>query len=114
MLGLLTLLPGVLAQGKQEKQVEKKLDEYFSSTVNIAQPGCAVLVARKGEVIYQKAFGSANLELRVPVKPDMVFNIASLTKQFTAVAILQLVEQGKLSLNDSLQQYIPDFPSKDA
>jgi len=96
----------------QNTQIEKQLDELFARQFKASAPGCAVLVAQKGVVIYKKAFGSAQLELNVPMQPDMVFKIASITKQFTAVAILQLVEQGKIGLQDSLQKYIPDFPSK--
>lgn len=99
-------------QNKQDKQLEKSLDDLFSGQFSPSTPGCVVLVNRKGETIYKKAFGSANLELNVPLKPDMVFNLASITKQFTAVAILQLAEQGKLSLDDSLQKFIPDYPSQ--
>ena len=98
-------------QSKQDKQLEKKLDELLSSKFSLSEPGVEVLVAKKGEIIYKKAFGSANLELNIPIKPDMVFKLGSITKQFTAVAILQLVEQGKISLQDNLQKFIPDYPS---
>ncbi|WPO78357.1 serine hydrolase domain-containing protein [Flavobacterium sp. KACC 22761] len=99
-------------QSKDDKQLIKNLDELLSEKFITASPGCVVLVAKKGEVVYRKAFGSANLELNVPMKPEMVFKLGSITKQFTAVAILQLVEQGKISLQDSLQKFVPDFPSK--
>jgi len=74
-------------------------------------PGATVLVARKGEVIYKKAFGMADLELAVPMQIDMIFRIGSITKQFTAVAILQLAEQGKLALQDDIKKFIPDYPT---
>lgn len=106
------LLTCTYGQSKQNKQLEKKLDELLSAKFPQSNPGCEVLVAKKGEIIYKKTFGSANLELNVPVKPDMVFNLASITKQFTAAAVLQLVEQNKLSLYDSIQKFLPDFPSK--
>lgn len=96
----------------QNKQIEKKLDELLSGQFPQQQPGCQVLIAKQGEVIYRKAFGTADLQLGVPMKPEMVFNIASITKQFTAVAILQLEEQGKLSLQDSIRKFIPDYPPK--
>lgn len=78
------------------------------------EPGIVVLVVKNGTTTYEKAVGSANLELNVPLQPGMVFRIGSITKQFTAIGILQLEEQGKLSLQDSIQQYIKDFPSKGA
>ena len=96
----------------QNRQIEKKLDGLLTQQFKQNQPGCEVLVAKQGKIIYKKAFGSADIELNVPMKPDMVFNLASITKQFTAVAVMQLVEQGKISLHDSIQKYFPDFPSK--
>lgn len=99
-------------QSKQEKQLEKKIDEVLSNTFKANGPGCAVLITRKNTVIYKKAFGNASIELKVAMQPDMVFNLASITKQFTAVAILQLAEQNKLSLQDSIQKFIPDYPFK--
>jgi CubicO group peptidase (beta-lactamase class C family) len=102
----------VITSYGQNKTIEKKLDELLAKQFRPTEPGCAILVAKQGNIIYNKAFGSANLELGVPMRPHMVFKIASITKQFTAVAILQLVEKGLLNLKDSLQKYIPDYPSK--
>ena len=96
----------------QNTNIERSLDSLFTQKFKPAEPGCAVLVAKAGQVIYKKAFGSAHLELNVPLSADMVFRLASVTKQFTAVAVLQLVEQAKIGLKDSLQKYIPDFPHK--
>jgi CubicO group peptidase (beta-lactamase class C family) len=73
------------------------------------EPGGVMLIAQKGQIIYKKAFGMANMEQGVPNQENTVFFIGSLTKQFTAVAILQLVEQGKLSLKDDIRKYIPDY-----
>jgi CubicO group peptidase (beta-lactamase class C family) len=86
-------------------------DKIYSSKYRANDPGCAVLIARKGKIIYRKAFGMANLELKVAMVPENVFRIASLTKQFTAVAILQLHEKGLLNVDDDIKKYIPDFPS---
>lgn len=73
-------------------------------------PGGVVLVAKNGQSIYKKAFGMANLELAVPMTDSMVLYIASNTKQFTAIAVLQLLEQGKLRLEDTLGQFIQNCP----
>lgn len=99
-------------QTKQEQQTIKAIDDLISSRLNKISPGCAVLISRNGQVFYQKAFGTADIELNVPTQPNMVFRIGSITKQFTAIAILQLTEQGKISVQDSLQKFITDFPSK--
>lgn len=93
----------------QSNSIEKGLDSIFG-TFSQSEPGCAVLVAKGDKILYEKGFGSADLELNVDMTPGMVFKLASITKQFTAVAILQLHEQGKISLKDSIQKFIPDYP----
>ena len=71
----------------------------------------AFLISKSGKPIYIKAFGLANLELDVKMTPENVFQIGSMTKQFTAVAILILKEQGKLSVSDPVPKFIPDYPN---
>ncbi|MFN0013456.1 MAG: serine hydrolase [Saprospiraceae bacterium] len=75
-------------------------------------PGSAVLIAKGGQVVYQKAFGLDDLDKKTPLRPDMVFRIGSVTKQFTVVAILQLVQQKKIALQDDITRFIPDYPVK--
>lgn len=89
---------------------EAELDAIFNKAYPIQSPGATVLIAKNDTIIYRKAFGMANLELNVPMKPEQVFQLASITKQFTSVAILMLMEQGKLRLEDPLSKYIADFP----
>ena len=108
---VLIILLTVASSFGQDKKIEKKLDELLTKQFKQDEPGCEILIAKHGQIIYKKAFGSADLQLNVPLSTDMVFNIASITKQFTAVAILQLAEQGKISLQDSLQKFVPDYPS---
>lgn len=108
----LVVLTCIYGQADQDNQLEKSIDSLVLEQVKPNEPGVAILIAKKGKIVYEKAFGSANLELNVPLQPDMIFQIGSVTKQFTAVAILQLVEQGKISLQDSVQKYIKDFPFK--
>jgi CubicO group peptidase (beta-lactamase class C family) len=98
------------ARGQSPGQLTAEFDRIISSEFKAQEPGGVVLVTRRGAVIYKKAFGMANLELDVPMKEEMVFNIASITKQFTAVAVLQLAEQGKLSVQDEITKYLPDYP----
>lgn len=100
------------SQALSDKKLSSTLDKLLGNEFKPNEPGIVVLIARNNQVVYEKAFGSANVELNVPLQPDMVFRIGSITKQFTAIAILQLLEQGKISLKDSIQQYIKDFPSK--
>jgi CubicO group peptidase (beta-lactamase class C family) len=95
----------------QTTNLTDAFDKIYSQKYPTDGPGCAVLISRRGEIIYRKAFGMANLELKVPMVPENVFRIASLTKQFTAVAILQLHERELLNIEDDIRKYIPDFPS---
>jgi CubicO group peptidase (beta-lactamase class C family) len=87
-----------------------EFNKLLSAEYKAAGPGATVIVASHGKVIYKKAFGMANIELNIPMRTDHVFRIGSLTKQFTAIAILQLTEQGKLHLQDEITKYIPDYP----
>ena len=89
---------------------EAAIDKLIGDIYKPGEPGTALLVAEKGKVVYRKAFGMADLELSVPMKPEMVFEIGSMTKQMTAVAILMLMEEGKLSLKDEITKFIPDYP----
>jgi len=71
-------------------------------------PGAALLVARDGKVVRAQGFGLANVELQVPVKPETLFQSGSVGKQFTATAIMMLVEEGKIGLDDSIAKYFPE------
>jgi CubicO group peptidase (beta-lactamase class C family) len=73
-------------------------------------PGLALLVARRGQVIRAQGYGLANVELQVPVKPETIFQSGSVGKQFTATAVMMLVEEGKIGLGDPLTKYFPDAP----
>lgn len=74
-------------------------------------PGVAILVARDGTIVRAEGFGLANVELQVPVKPETVFQSGSMGKQFTATAVMMLVEQGKVGLDDPLTKYFPNAPA---
>ncbi len=73
-------------------------------------PGMAVLIARGDEVLYRGARGMASIELGVPLRPDHVFRIGSVTKQFAAAGLLKLVDEGKVGLDDPLSKFLPDYP----
>ncbi|HSC53272.1 MAG TPA: serine hydrolase domain-containing protein [Phnomibacter sp.] len=104
--------PCLHAQTASNTQLANAVDSLIATQFKPNEPGISVLIAHKNEIVYKKAFGSAHVELNVPLQPDMIFRVGSITKQFTAIGILQLVEQGKISLQDSIQKYIPGFPSK--
>ncbi|MVT08694.1 serine hydrolase domain-containing protein [Chitinophaga tropicalis] len=98
---------------KREEPLETRIDLLVENQLPSIAPGSVVLIAKRGEIIYRKAFGKTNQLLNVPMQPEMLFRIGAITQQFTAVAVLQLVEQGRIHLQDSIQQYIKDFPVKD-
>jgi len=85
-------------------------DAILRTQLSTESPGGTALVAKNGKVIYRRSFGKANLELDVTMNPDHVFRIGSITKQFTASAILRLAEEDKLSLSDTITRFITDYP----
>ncbi len=93
-----------------QKTVEKSVDKLFSFWDKENSPGAAVAIVQDGEVIYQNAYGKANLEYDIPNSPATIFHIASVSKQFTVFAILLLEQEGKLKLDDDVRKYIPEVP----
>ena len=89
-----------------------KIDKLISAYAEYGNFNGSVLVAEKGKVIYKKGFGLANMELNIPNQPDTKHRLGSITKQFTAMLIMQLVEQGKLKLDLPISTYLPDYPKK--
>jgi len=109
---LCTLLAYDLALAQpQPDALSAQFDKMLSEQFKDGEPGATALVARKGRVIYTRAYGLANLETNAPMQVASVFKIGSITKQFTAVAVLQLAEQGKLGLQDDITRFIPDYPT---
>jgi CubicO group peptidase (beta-lactamase class C family) len=88
----------------------RQIDQLFTAWNRSDSPGAAVAVEMDGKVIFEKGYGSADLEYNVPITPSTIFHIASLSKQFTAFAILMLEQEGKLSINDDIRKYIPEVP----
>lgn len=86
-----------------------KVDSIFIKYDSLS-PGCAIGIVYKGNLIYSKGYGMADIENSIPNKPNKLFDIASTSKQFTAFSILLLEEQGKLSLDDKIKKYIPELP----
>lgn len=85
------------------------VDALLSRWVQADTPGAAVIVVRHGNVLFEKGYGLADVARREPITPRTVFDIASVSKPFTAMAILMLVEQGKLHFTDSLGAFFPEF-----
>ena len=89
--------------------VAKQIDEVVARVGKDRLPGAVVLVARNGETVFRKAYGWADIDKRQPMNAAVQMPIGSVTKQFTAAAIMLLADEGKLSLNDPVTRHLPDF-----
>jgi CubicO group peptidase (beta-lactamase class C family) len=111
IISLLLLLPFMASA---QKNATELIDRYMDAQVNTNEFSGTVLVAQKCNIIYEKAFGLADQELNVKTNIQGRYQIGSITKQFTACGIMLLVEEGKLSLEDKLSKFFPDFPKGDS
>ena len=92
-------------------KLDGKVDDVFADMDAPQRPGAALLVIDRDEIVYKKCYGLADLEARRPVTTDTSFYLGSISKQFTAMAIMMLAERGKLSFDDHLPTYFPRFPA---
>jgi D-alanyl-D-alanine carboxypeptidase len=108
---LLTFLPSPsVAQAQLSPDLRQKIDKIATDTLSSSGvPSASVAIVTDGRVAYVKAYGDARLEPRVAAAPQMQYSIGSISKQFTAAAVLLLQEQGKLSLDDKVAKFIPDL-----
>jgi len=95
------------------QDLEKKVDEYIGAWTKMERFSGSVLIAKNGKVLLGKGYGMANLEHDISNTTQTKFRTGSVGKQFTAACIMQLQEQGKLSVDDTLDKYIPDYPNGD-
>src|SRR5271170_3496122 len=104
------IAPASFAQ-KDAGDLDRKVDQVFAAYDKPDTPGCALGVVRDGNFIYKKGYGTASLELSVPLTPQSVFYMGSVSKQFTAASVVLAAEQGYLSLDDDVRKYVPELPS---
>jgi CubicO group peptidase (beta-lactamase class C family) len=107
------LITGLISACKREakdSQPFETVDNLFTEWNNTHSPGCALAIIKDGKILYEHGYGMADLEHDIPVSPNSVFNIASVSKQFVAMCLLLLEEEGKLSLEDNIRKYLPEFP----
>lgn len=90
--------------------VARGVDHVFANWNDTNGPGCAVGVSRDGNVVFERGYGMANLETDTPIRPSSIFHVASVSKQFTATAVMLLEREGKLSLDDNIRKYLPEVP----
>jgi len=99
----------VAAEPPPEVRTAAYLEKLWDSN---QAPGMSVVIAWKGSIVFSQGFGFADLDNLVPATASTVYNMGSISKTETAVAVMQLVEQGKISLNHPIQKYVPSFPDK--
>jgi CubicO group peptidase (beta-lactamase class C family) len=105
------LLFAAAAQAISQEPTSATVDEFVNSELRAQHiPGVALAVVRDGRIILAAGYGMANVELGVPTKPESIFQTGSVGKQFTATAVMMLVEEGKVGLNDKIGKYFPDSP----
>src|SRR6185503_4389581 len=113
---LVLVLASALPLGAQsastasDTSTQARVDRIFATWDRTDSPGCALGVFRDGRIAYARGYGMANLELSVGITPRSVFDIGSTSKQFTAMSVLLLAQQGKLSLDDDIRRFLPEMP----
>jgi CubicO group peptidase (beta-lactamase class C family) len=105
-------LPQATASTNQSRSTSltASVDGLFAQWNSRSSPGCSLGVSQAGTTVYERGYGMANLELGVAITPASVFHVASIAKQFTAMSILLLAEQGRLSVDDEVRKYITELP----
>lgn len=94
------------------RKIEFLADSVANNIIGIEEvPGMAVAVAQDGKIIFRKNYGQSDIEMNVEVNDSTIFNLASITKQFTAATIMRLIDQGKISLDDPITKFFPDYPT---
>lgn len=123
VVGLVVITPALLAEqsvqsakkgqsrkGPPDSSITARVDKIFEKWDKPDSPGCAVGVFREGRIVYKRGYGMADLEHRIPITPSTVFNLGSVSKHFTAAAVVLLAQQNKLSLDDNVRKYVPELP----
>ena len=115
-MGLLSTPPDGQRPAKKlsDEEITRELDSFLRKLVEVDGFSGAVLLAKDGRVLFEKAYGEANKDFGAPNRVDTKFNLGSMNKMFTAVAVAQLAEAGKLSFDDPLAKFLPDFPDKES
>ena len=98
------------ADAQLSDSLNKRIDSIFADYDKINSPGCALAILKDGKIVYKKGYGISNLDYNIAISPSSIFHVASLSKQFTAAAIVLLSLQGKLSLTDDIRKYLPEVP----
>ena len=101
--------PAPLSQ--QQQALAAQIDASIAPYYKAGDPGAIIIVVKDGQPLLRKAYGLASVQEGTPLTPDMTLRLGSISKQFTAVAILLLADQGKLAITDDITTYLPDYPT---
>jgi CubicO group peptidase (beta-lactamase class C family) len=104
---------GVAQDNSKPASLNERVDRVFAQWDKPNSPGCALAVIKDGRIVYEQGYGMADLDHDIAITPTSVFHVASVSKQFTAMAIHLLAKQGKLSLDDEVKKYVPEVPDFD-
>jgi CubicO group peptidase (beta-lactamase class C family) len=107
------LLLGLLADpalAQNSAQINSRVDSVFSRYDSTHSPGCALGVVQGDQLVYKRGYGMSNLEHGVPITPQSIFHVASISKQFAATSVILLAQDGKLSLDDEVRKHIAELP----
>lgn len=104
--------PGAAQAAQSAQSTAARLDALFSASYKPTEPGATVIVVKDGKTLLRKAYGIADTAGMTPLAPGMVLRLGSITKQFTATAILMLLDEGKLALSDDITRFFPDYPTR--
>lgn len=99
------------AIASSDAALAERIDAAIAPYYKASDPGATVIVTRDGKTVLRKAYGSANVAAKIPMRADTSLRLGSITKQFTATAILLLVDQGKLAVSDPITKFLPDYPT---
>jgi len=99
-----------MANAQLADSLTRKVDSVFAKYDKPNSPGCALAILKDGKITYKKGYGMSNLDYGIAISPSSIFHVCSVSKQFTAAAIIMLSQEGKLSLNDDIRKYIPEVP----
>jgi CubicO group peptidase (beta-lactamase class C family) len=111
-IAVLLAAPLVHAAPDATPDVAARIDQVLASTYKADAPGATVIVVKDGKTILRKAYGLADVERKLALAPDTPMRLGSITKQFTSTAILMLVDEGKIKLDDDITVYLPDYPTQ--
>ena len=111
-IAVLLAAPLVHAAPELAEDVAARIDQVLSATYKADAPGATVIVVKDGKTLLRKAYGLADVERKLPLAADTPMRLGSITKQFTSTAILMLVDEGRIRLDDDITVYLPDYPTQ--